>query len=304
MSQLCLQEDGGLAAIEDIVDLVKPELPMAAGICVFAGEIVASKTLPSFTIGLMGFLTGFFISGAAMITNDYFDLDVDRVNHPNRPLPSGRISRSEVMALTGLFSVAGFMAASFLGAIPLILAAAMWIVSNLYNWRYKETGFIGNMMVSFCLFMLFICGGAAVEGIENGIVWAFGALVFVFDLGEEIAGGAMDMEGDELRSVRTIARIYGKKQALCASGFFFALFVIISFLPFIMGWLESSYLGIFVPMDLAVLYLALKLVTSKSISEGRAKIRQLYLSTTFFISVFIVVHALGMNAHASELAGI
>lgn len=298
------QEDCELAAFKDIVDLVKPELPIAAGICVLAGEVIASKTLPAFTVGLMGVLTGFFISGAAMITNDYFDRDVDRVNHPQRPLPSGRISRTEVMVLTGLFSVAGFLAASFLGALPLILAAAMWIVSNLYNWRYKETGLLGNMMVSFCLFMLFICGGAAVSGLENGIVWTFGALVFVFDLGEEIAGGAMDMKGDELRSVRTIARIYGKKQALRASGIFFALFVIISSLPFIMGWLKSSYLGIIVPMDLAVLYLAMKLVTSKSISEGRARIRQLYLSTTFFIALFIVIHALGMNATASELAGI
>jgi geranylgeranylglycerol-phosphate geranylgeranyltransferase len=298
------QEDGELAAFKDIVDLVKPELPIAAGICVFAGEVIASETLPAFAVGLMGFLTGFFISGAAMITNDYFDLDVDRVNHPKRPLPSGRISRSEVIMLTGLFSVAGFLASAFLGPLPLILAAAMWIVSNLYNWRYKETGFIGNMMVSLSLFMLFICGGAAVGGLANGIVWTFGALVFVFDLGEEIAGGAMDMEGDELRSVRTIARVYGKKQALRASGFFFALFVIISFLPFIMGWLKSSYLGIFVPMDLAVLYLALKLMKSKTIAEGRAKIRQLYLSTTFFIAVFIAAHALGMNAPASQLAGI
>ncbi|MDD1761586.1 MAG: prenyltransferase, partial [Methanothrix sp.] len=64
--------------------MVKPELPLAAGICVVAGEIIGSESLPTFFVGLMGFLTGFFISGAAMISNDYFDLEVDRVNHPNR----------------------------------------------------------------------------------------------------------------------------------------------------------------------------------------------------------------------------
>ena len=61
--------------------------------------------------GLLGFLAGFFISGAAMISNDYFDLAVDRVNQPQRPLPSGRISVPEVMFLIALFSVAGFVAA-------------------------------------------------------------------------------------------------------------------------------------------------------------------------------------------------
>jgi geranylgeranylglycerol-phosphate geranylgeranyltransferase len=277
-----------------ISDLVKPELPLAAGICVLAGEILASKTPPSIFVGLMGFLTGFFISGAAMITNDYFDLDVDRINHPQRPFPSGRISLFELISLACLFSIAGFIAAAFLGPLALTIAIAMWIVSNLYNWRYKETGLLGNMMVGLCLSMLFICGGAAVGRLANGIVWTFGALVFVFDLGEEIAGGAMDMEGDEKRSVKTVARMYGKKHALRVSGFLFTLFAVISFLPFIMGWLKSIYLTIFVPMDLVILYFAMKLVASKTIEEGRIRIRQLYISATLFIAAFIAIKVVSL----------
>ena len=131
-------------------------------------------------------------------------------------------------------------------------------------------------------------------GLANGIIWTFGALVFVFDLGEEIAGGAMDMEGDEKRSVKTIARIYGKKHALRISGFLFALFVMISFLPFVMGWLKSIYLIIFVPMDLVILYFAMKLAASKTIEEGRTRIRQLYISTTFFIIAFIAIRVVNL----------
>jgi geranylgeranylglycerol-phosphate geranylgeranyltransferase len=288
-------EERKLASLKGIVDLVKPELPLAAGICVLAGEIIASETLPAIFIGLMGFLTGFFVSGAAMITNDYFDLEVDRINHPQRPLPSGRISMSELVILTCFFSVAGMVAATFLGPLAFVISALMWIVSNLYNWRYKETGFIGNMMVGLCLSMLFICGGAAMGELKNAMVWTFGALVFAFDLGEEIAGGAMDMEGDEKRSVKTVARLYGKEPDLRVSGFFFALFVMISSLPFIMGWLGNSYLSVFVPMDLAILYLAMRLMASKTIEEGRSKIRQLYLSTTFFIAVFIAIRVAGLR---------
>ncbi|NYT02185.1 MAG: UbiA family prenyltransferase [Methanosarcinales archaeon] len=267
-------------------------MPLAAGICVVAGEIIASKSLPSISVGLMGFFIGFFISGAAMITNDYFDLEVDRINRPDRPFPSGRISSLELAFLAGLFSVAGFSAAAFLGPVVFVIAIVMWIVSNLYNWRFKETGLFGNMMVGLCLSMLFISGGAAVDKLANGMVWTFAALVFVFDLGEEIANGAMDMEGDEKRSVRSIARIYGKKHALRISGFLFALFVLISLLPFVMDWLGSVYLIIFIPMDLAVLHLAMKLITSNTIEDGRATVRQLYLSTMFFIIAFIALLAL------------
>jgi geranylgeranylglycerol-phosphate geranylgeranyltransferase len=60
-----------------------------------------------------------------MITNDYFDLEVDRVNHPTRPLPSGRISVKEVMMLALLFSTAGLIAAELLGPIAFALAFVM-----------------------------------------------------------------------------------------------------------------------------------------------------------------------------------
>jgi geranylgeranylglycerol-phosphate geranylgeranyltransferase len=50
-----------------------------------------------------------------MISDDYFDLEVDRINHPQRPLPSGRVSVSELAVLTGLFSAAGFIASALLG---------------------------------------------------------------------------------------------------------------------------------------------------------------------------------------------
>ena len=62
--------------VRAVSDLVKMELPIAAGICVIAGEILALRHLPTLSEALLGFLVGFFISGSAMISNDYFDLDV------------------------------------------------------------------------------------------------------------------------------------------------------------------------------------------------------------------------------------
>ena len=271
-----------------MADLVKPELPLAAGICVVAGEIIGSETLPTVFVGLMGFLTGFLISGAAMISNDYFDLEVDRVNHPERPLPSGRISTREVKILTCLFSAAGFITSALLGSLALTLTIFIWTISILYNWKYKESGLLGNIMVAFSVAWTFFFGGAIVGGLANGMIWIFGALAFVFDLGEEIAGGAMDVEGDDKRSVRTIARAHGKKYALYVSSLLFVLFVVISMFPFVMGWLSSYYLGIFLPVDLVILYLAQKLLTSQTVDEGRLRIRQLYLMVTFLVIAFAV----------------
>jgi geranylgeranylglycerol-phosphate geranylgeranyltransferase len=276
------------AKAKAMTDLVKPELPIAAGICVVAGEIIGSENLPSIFVGLMGFLTGFFISGAAMISNDYFDLEVDRVNHPERPLPSGRISIPEVKILTCLFSAAGFITSALLGSLALALTMFIWTIGILYNWKYKESGLLGNIMVALSVAWTFIFGGAIVGGLANSMIWVFGALAFVFDLGEEIAGGAMDVKGDDKRSARTIARVHGKKYALYVSCLLFVSFVAISMVPFVMGWLSSYYLGIFLPVDLVALYLAKKLLTSQTVDEGRLRIRQLYLMVTFLVIAFTV----------------
>lgn len=91
---------------------------------------------------------------------------------------------------------------------------------------------------------------------------------------------------------QTIARIHGKKYALRVSSFLFALFVLFSFLPFLIGWISSIYLFIFVPMDLALLYFASKLLTSQTIKEGREIIRRLYLILVIFIIAFVLMRIL------------
>jgi len=94
--------------IKAFLDLLKPELPIAAGICVIAGEIIGLGHVPTMMQLFLGFLTGFLISGSAMMPNDYFDIEVDRVNNPNRPLPW-----AESVFAKSLFSHASFRLAGF-----------------------------------------------------------------------------------------------------------------------------------------------------------------------------------------------
>jgi geranylgeranylglycerol-phosphate geranylgeranyltransferase len=270
-------------------DLVKPELPIAAGICVIVGQVIASHGLPPAAILVPGFLAGFFISGAAMISNDCFDVEVDRVNSPNRPLPSGRATMAEAISLTGLFSAAGFLSAALLGVPALVFAAVLWAVSILYNGKFKESGLPGHLMVAFCVASTFVLGGITAGAWTNALVWAFGLLAFLFDLGEEIANSAMDMEGDEKRKARTFARTYGRENALRAATLLFASIVVLSGLLFVAGVLSTIYLIVFIPLDIALLYLAYKLLKSRTVEEGHAKTRQLYLLMTVFVVAFIAV---------------
>lgn len=282
---------GIFAKIRAYADLIRMDLALGAGFFCVAGEIFAVGGLPPVNQVLLGFLTLFFISGSANISNDYFDRDVDRINLPARPLPSGRISVPELWVLFFLFSAAGLMAAALLGPPVLALAAVLWGIAFLYNIKLKETGFAGNLIVATCLGMMFILGGI-ITGAMNGVVLTFAALAFFFDLGEEIASDAMDVKGDQARYLKSLAKSRGRIWAIRMSVVPFMIFFILTLLPFLTGWLGYDYLFLIALADLYMISCTLNLMRSRTPEEGRLQVRRLYLAWGMFVIVFAFLRIL------------
>lgn len=268
-----------------MIELVRPELPLSAGLCVLTGQVLALGGLPDLGTAALGFMAGFLVSGAAMVSNDYFDLAVDRVNHPRRPLPSGRVSRGDVIALAAVLGATGMMAAGSMGAVPLTLATLILSIGLVYNWKLKESGLLGNLMVSISVGTTFVFGGVTV-GSLNGIILTFAAMAFTFDLGEEIAADAMDVEGDRERSVRSLAIIHGRATALRISALLFGAFIALTFLPYLLGWLGLGYLVVITVADIVLTYLVLILLKDRD--QGRRVIRWMYLVATVMVLAFVL----------------
>ncbi len=146
---------------------------------------------------------------------------------------------------------------------------------------------MGNMMVSSSVASTFIIGGISVGGTTNGLVWTFAGLAFFFDLGEEILGGIMDVSGDAIRGSRSLIRTRGRDFALKASGLAFLAFILITFIPYLAGYLSSSYLALICVIDLIIMFYYVRLWKIHSPDEGRSIIRNLYLITTTFILVVV-----------------
>ncbi|HKJ27972.1 MAG TPA: UbiA family prenyltransferase [Anaerolineales bacterium] len=269
--------------------LFRFELPFTAGVCVVLGELLALGKFPPFLEAILGFLSVFFISAAALILNDLFDLETDKTNAPERPLPSGLVTEREVVLLFGMISILGFGASLMIGFQVFLVALLVWIVGFLYNWRFKKTGLPGNLMVSFSVGMTFIFGGLAVGHPFERAVWSFAMLVFLINLGEEIAGDAMDIEGDEQAGSFSLAVLLGSENALKISAGIFLLVAVVSILPFVLGWIEWLYVFPLLVMDVLILYSATKLLDSE-IADRRKYIRLIYLSGLAAILVFIAMN--------------
>ena len=274
--------------LRGVIQIFRPELPFAAGVCVLLGEIVALGGFPPLREAVLGFASVFFISGSAIILNDYFDLEVDRVNAPDRPLPAGLVSPFEALVLTAITIFVGLAASFSIGIPAFLLCVVAGLVGMLYNWKFKEAGLLGNLMVSTSAAMTFILGGVAVGEPWNKIVWCFAMIAFFIDLGEEIAGDAMDMEGDKKRGSRSIAIVRGRSFALVISSLLFGLVVLISFIPVIFGWLGAGYLLMMFIMDALIVVFTIRLLKSKTSAEGVQSMRGIYLGALVGMLAFII----------------
>ena len=70
------------------IRLLRPEISLFGMLCVYIGAIASGSDLFSFEL-VYGMLAVFFIRVGSMPFNDYFDWEIDKLNHPNRPLSTG-----------------------------------------------------------------------------------------------------------------------------------------------------------------------------------------------------------------------
>ena len=264
--------------IKGLIELLRPELPFAAGISVIIGEIITLGKLPSLSELFLGFMWGFLLSGSAMILNDFFDIEVDKINAPNRPLPSGLISSNTALVFTIIISLLGLVISFFINKAAILLYIIFWFIGFLYNWKLKEKGLLGNLFVSSSVAVTIILGAIAVGNPWNKAVLIFSLMLFVFDLGEEIAADAMDIEGDKKRNIKSIAILIGRQNALNISFLLFMIYIILSFIPVILNLFGISYLIIISLTNSMILIWGIKLIKSSTIKEGRIYVRRLYLS--------------------------
>jgi len=271
-----------------VIRLMRPELPAAAGLCVVLGQAIGLGRLPPAGPAALGFLLGFFLSGSAMIFNDLFDLEVDRVNAPGRVLPSGLLTPAEAVASGLAAAVIALVISAAVHPAAFWLCLAAWGLGFLYNWKLKAAGLWGNLVVSANVAATFLMGGLSVGQVGNPMVWVFALIAGVFDLAEEIAGDAMDMQGDALRSSKSVAHVYGRETALRISSLLFGVVIVLTLVPVLLGETGPAYIIPIAAMDALILLFTAKLARSRTRDEGHKWMRRMYLSATLGLAAFLL----------------
>jgi geranylgeranylglycerol-phosphate geranylgeranyltransferase len=273
--------------------LLRFELPFSAGVCVVMGQIFALGRFAPLDITAFAFLSVFLISASILVLNDYFDVETDKINAPNRPIPSNLVSPSEALVFSLFLMLTGLLLSYLIGITALLISIALAVIGFLYNRYFKKHGLAGNIMVSFSVGMTFIYGGASVDSPFNKIVILFGLIAALIDLGEEIAADSVDVKGDLLINSNSLAIKYGRPAALKTSVTIFTVVVLLSLAPFILKWFQLIYLIPIGIMDMTIGYSSFKLLSSE-IEEGHRHIRRIYLGGTSGLVIFLIMKLAGI----------
>jgi 4-hydroxybenzoate polyprenyltransferase len=170
---------------------------------------------------LIGLTMAAVLNAASNALNQIYDLDIDRVNKPKRPLPSGRMTMQDAWIFTLATYVVALILAWFVApggrheCFWIVLVAA--VITVLYSVppaRTKRLGIWANLTIAVPRGVLLkVAGWSSVKTIVGAEPWYIGAIFGLFLLGASTTKDFADMEGDARGGCRTLPIIYGVRRA-------------------------------------------------------------------------------------------
>ena len=185
---------------------------------------------------VLGTLMAGILNAASNAINQIYDLAIDRVNKPKRPLPSGALTSGQAWAFTGAAYVLAWILAWLVA--PGGRHECFWIVlaASVLTWMYsappfrtKRHGIWANVTIAIPRGVLLkVAGWSAVKTIVGLEPWYIGAIFGLFLLGAASTKDFADIEGDKAGGCTTLPIQYGVKAAAWIIAPFFVLpFVLI-----------------------------------------------------------------------------
>jgi len=175
-----------LAAITELFKPITWFPPMWAFTCgVIASGYDLYTNIPIILVGLL--LTGPMVCATSQAVNDWYDREVDAINEPNRPIPSGRIPGRWGLFIACAWTGLSLLIATALGQwgfLATLLALVLAWAYSMPPLRLKQNGWLGNAACGLSYESLAWITGSAVmvggmmpsmESLSLAILYGIGA---------------------------------------------------------------------------------------------------------------------------------
>jgi geranylgeranylglycerol-phosphate geranylgeranyltransferase len=223
--------------IKALYKLGRPLTTLSGVLAVFLGGYVADTG--AWGNILLAGLTTLLISAAANAWNDYLDVEIDRINQPQRPLPSGKVSLRAARWFSFVLTMLSLVTASFINLPAFLIALACNAILYIYSLRLKSTVLLGNATVATVSALSAIFGGVAAGNVVPTLWLAL--IIFLGIMGREVLKTMADYEGDLSQRCRTVATVWGRRKARVVFYILAVATLIVMMLPYLTGYYGPAY---------------------------------------------------------------
>lgn len=203
---------------------------------VLGGYVAGTGDWPA--IALAGLAT-LFVSAAANAWNDVQDIEIDRINQPQRPLPSGMVSLETARVFSFVLAGLSLLTAALISWPAFLIALGSNVLLYLYSVRLKSTVLLGNATVAFISALSAVFGGVA-AGNPGPSLW-LAAVIFAGIFGREVLKTLADYEGDKAEHVRTISTVWGGRVARTVFFILLGITAIVMLAPYVADLYRPIY---------------------------------------------------------------
>jgi|YNPMSStandDraft_1061717.scaffolds.fasta_scaffold00133_21 geranylgeranylglycerol-phosphate geranylgeranyltransferase len=270
--------------------ILRPLNFIIAFLTIYVSVIIADKSLAFSIKAIFGSLAGSLIGGAGMVINDYFDFEVDKINRPDRPIPSGKISLKSALSYYSILNFIALILVAFTNIYAFLIAFISIIVIFIYSYKLKSKGLIGNFIVGFMTGLAFIFGGAIGENVVPLMLpFVMGMLI---NFAREVLKDVEDIEGDRTKNLKTFPIVYGEDKAIKIFVILIGITILSTFVPYFLKIYNVYYLLIILFMvDLPLVY-TIKSVLKKTTKAELRKINYLIKYEMIFglIAIYVGVN--------------
>jgi len=273
-----------MSKIIAFLKLTRPQNNLIAALSVLVGALV-SGVIEDWWRVAFACLSAFFISAGGNCLNDFFDVEIDKINKPFRPLPKGEISRKSALWISLSLFLVGLCLSFFIRPLSVVIATIAIIFLIFYGHTLKRKLFWSNFTVSFVSALAFVYGGVTTKDFALSLIPA--VFAFLFHMGREIIKDAQDFKGDLSLNVSSFPTRCGIRFSLALTTIIFSFLILLTSLPYLFRIFSLPYLIMVIPgVDLVLLYVVWSMWKDSSTSNlGR-------LSTLLKIDMFLGLAAI------------
>lgn len=238
-----------------LAGFVRLTRPLNMGICAASTIVGALLAGPPLTIAasppsgwgvraLAAALSSALILAAGNAFNDVRDLDTDRINAPERPLPAGDVTPRAATVFAALLALGGCSLAVVLGPVGVTVALSAVALLICYDMFLKRVPFAGNLTVSLLGGLAVVYGGIAGHAVARALIPAVFAVLL--HLARELVKDAVDEPGDRSAGISTVATTFGIHRAARIAKVVLVLLCHVIYIPWAKGYFGVGYLTVLI----------------------------------------------------------